>query len=551
VNSPVQMTGGEAIVRQVLANGIDTVFGLPGAQMYPLFDGLYRLSNDIRTITPRHEQTTAYMAYGAALSTGRPAAFSVVPGPGVLNTTAAISTAWANNAPIICLTGQVPSAFLGKRRGHLHEIPDQLSTIRTLTKWAERIDRIEDAPRLVNEAFRQMLSGRQGPVSVEMCWDTMAKQAPVTIEGPARPIDNPEPDPDAVARAARLIAGARTVMIVLGGGAQHAGAEVEALARRLDACVTAFRAGRGIIAEDDGLFLFSAAAQRLWAETDVVIAIGTRAEMPYMRWTGMRELIDRPQAPPHLIRIDIDPAEMDRLVPHVGIVADSADGARALLAAVDREGADTSWGDRVATVRAEATRDIRKVQPSVDYLDVIRAVLPRDGFFVEELCQAGYASYFAFPAYAPRTYVSSGFQGTLGYGFPTALGVKAANPGKAVVSIAGDGGFMFAMPELATAVQYGLGVVTVLFNNASFLNIRRDQQTRFGGRVLGADLVNPDFQMLAESFGVAHARVSSPAELKPALAKAIDADAPALIEVMVERDSEVSPWDYIHFAPPR
>jgi acetolactate synthase-1/2/3 large subunit len=379
----------------------------------------------------------------------------------------------------------------------------------------------------------------------------MARQAPVTIEGPATRIANPEPDPDAVVRAAKLIAGARTVMIVVGGGAQHAGEAVLALAERLGACVTAFRAGRGVVSEDNDLFLFSTAAQRLWSETDVVIGIGTRAEMPYMRWTGMRSLIDRPEAPPHLIRIDIDPAEMDRLVPHVGIVADSADGARALLRAVDSTGAAPSWGDRIATARAEATRDIRKVQPSVDYLDAIRAVLPRDGLFVEELCQAGYASYFAFPVYTPRSYVSSGFQGTLGYGFPTALGVKAANPDQAVVSITGDGGFMFAMPELATAVQYGLGVVTIVFNNASFLNIRRDQQDRFGGRVLGADLVNPDFQMLAEAFGVAHARVSSPAELKPALAKAIDADAPALIEVMVERDSEVSPWDYIHFAPAR
>lgn len=549
MNSAVEMTGGEAIVRQVLANGIDLVFGLPGAQMYPLFDGLYKLSNDIRTITPRHEQTTAYMAYGAARSTGKPSAFSVVPGPGVLNTTAAISTAWANNAPVICLTGQIPSAFLGKRRGHLHEIPDQLATIRTLTKWAERIDRIEDAPRIVNEAFRQMLSGRRGPVSVEMCWDTMGRQAPVTIEGPASLIDNPEPDPDAIAHAAKLIAGAKTVMIVVGGGAQHAGAEVRALAERLGACVTAFRAGRGVISEDDDLFLFSTAARRLWAETEVVIAIGTRAELPYMRWTGMRDLVERPEAPPHLIRIDIDPDEMERLVPHVGIVADSADGAGALLRAVESAGASASWGDRIATARAEASRDIRKVQPSVDYLDVIRAVLPRDGFFVEELCQAGYASYFAFPVYTPRTYVSSGFQGTLGFGFPTALGVKAANPGKAVVSITGDGGFMFAMPELATAAQYGLGVVTVLFNNSSFLNIRRDQQTRFGGRVLGADLVNPDFQQLAESFGVAHARVSSPADLKPVLAKAIEADVPALIEVMIERDSEVSPWDQIHFAP--
>ena len=194
---------------------------------------------------------------------------------------------------------------------------------------------------------------------------------------------------------------------------------------------------------------------------------------------------------------------MTRLKPHAGIVADSAAGAAALLDAVralKRPRRDNRKA--IAAAKAKAAKAVRKLQPQVDYLDVIRAALPRDGLFVTELCQAGFASYTHFPVYAPRTYVSEGFQGTLGAGFQTALGVKVAHPDKAVVSITGDGGFMFGVQELATAVQHGIGLVTVLFNNESFGNVRRDQETRYQGRVIGADLVNPDFMKLAESFGV-------------------------------------------------
>ena len=173
-------------------------------------------------------------------------------------------------------------------------------------------------------------------------------------------------------------------------------------------------------------------------------------------------------------------------------------------------------------------------------------MLPPDGFFVEELCQAGFASYFAFPVLEPRTYVTPGFQGTLGFGFPSALGVKVANPDKAVVSIIGDGGFMFAVPELATAALHGIGVVTIVFNNDAYGNVRRDQIERFDGRVIASELDNPDFVKLAESFGVAAYRVETPEALRPVLERAIAADAPAVIEVPVAPDSEVSPWRHIH-----
>ena len=540
------MTGGEAVVRAAQANGVDTVFGLPGAQIYPLFDALAR-SPDIRTIVTRHEQGAAYMAMGYAKATGRPGTYSVVPGPGVLNTTAALCTAMGCNTPVICLTGQIMSEFLGVGRGHLHELADQAGTLRTLIKHADHIDDVSKTSEQVNEAFRIMQSGRPGPVSVEMCWDTMARTWDVDIGPGNDAIDLPAVDDDAISDAAELIAGARNIMIMCGGGAQHASAEVNELANMLGAAATSFRSGRGVVSEDAELGVGSAAAYRLWPDTDLLIGIGSRLEMQYMRWMEMAHYLDAPpEGTPKLIRIDVDPKEMERFKPDVGVVADAAEGVRALIEKVAARGFRQGDPDRIAAARAASEAEIREIQPELAYLDVIREVLPRDGYFVEELCQVGFASYFGFPIYEPRTYVTPGFQGTLGFGFPTAIGVKAAMPDRAVVSVTGDGGFMFGMPELATAVQHNIGLITLLFNNRAYGNVRRDQQMNFEGRLIGADLDNPDFVKLAESVGADATRVDSPEGLRPALQRAIDADRPAVIEITIERGSEASPWKFIH-----
>ena len=335
-------------------------------------------------------------------------------------------------------------------------------------------------------------------------------------------------------------------MIFTGSGAQGASEEVARLAEALGAPVVGFRGGRGVVGEDRPLGLDMAAAWKLWPKVDLMIGIGTRLEIPLMRWSGMmayrRSLPGRP-----LVRIDIDPTEFDRLDTDGPLLADAAAGAVALASALEQAG-HRPQGDlaAIAQAKAAAAIEIRTVQPQMDYLDVIRAVLPRDGFLVEELSQVGFTSNFGYPVYRPRTYVSCGYQGTLGFGFPTALGVKVANPDKPVVSITGDGGFLFAMPELATAVQYGINLVTIVFDNGCYGNVRRDQQQRFDDHVIGADLVNPDFVKLAESFGVHGVRVASPDALRGVLETALGRDAPALISVSVPRGSEVSPWRFIH-----
>lgn len=556
-STPVAMTGGMAIVDALINNGIDTVYGLPGAQLYPLFDALQQRSDTVRTIGARHEQACGYMAFGHARSTGRPGVYAVVPGPGVLNTTAALCTAFGTCAPVLCVTGQVPSPFLGRERGHLHELSDQLGALRPFTKWSARIERAADAPAIVNEAFRQMLSGRPGPVVVEMAWDTMRETGLVAPLPGAERSAMPEPSAREIETAARLATDARQVVIMTGSGAQGAAASIRLLAEELDAPVAAFRGGRGILSEDEDLGLSSYGAYMLWPETDVVIAIGTRAEMPTMRWTGMMTLHDRLPGGRKLVRIDIDPAEMRRLHADAPVVADAEAGTKALLAAVKRlrgrkgptPAARKEKRARMAAVKKQIRREFECIQPQLAYLDVIRDVLPDDGFFVPELSQMGFTSYFAYNVRRPRTFVSEGYQGTLGFGFLTSLGVKAANPDKPVVAVTGDGGFMFGVQELATAAQYGLGVVTLVFNNGSYGNVLRDQQVGFGNRLIGSVLQNPDFMQLAQAFGIAGHRVASPEALRPVLAKAIKSKHPVLIEVQVPQGSEASPWAFIHPKP--
>ncbi|MDE2351514.1 MAG: hypothetical protein KGL66_06450 [Alphaproteobacteria bacterium] len=541
-----EKTTGEAIVETLVANGIDTVFGLPGAQTYPLFDALYQHSNKIRTVGARHEQGIAYMAFGYARSTGKLGVYAPVPGPGVLNATAAMCTSLGTCAPTLCLTGEVPSDFKGKGRGHLHELSDQLGILERLTRHAAHIERPEDAPAAVNTAIAAALGGRPGPAAVSVCWDTLAEKRDIAaVEAAAIPA-SPVIDPDQVAACVKLIRAARRPMIFVGSGAQHAAQDVAALAERLQAPVVGFRGGRGIVSEDQPLGLGMAAAHLLWPETDLMIGIGTRLEIPFMRWGSMMKA-HRALPGRKLIRVDIDPAEMEKLDTDGPLLGDAKAAVAALVKALDAAG-HTPTGDKAAIAEAKACAavDIRTVQPEMDYLDVIRKVLPRDGFFVEELTQTGFTSNFGFPVYQPRTFVSCGYQGTLGYGFPTALGVKMANPDRAVVSITGDGGFLFAMPELATAVQYNIATVTIVFDNSSYGNVRRDQETRYGGRLIGSDLVNPDFAKLAESFGVRAYTVLSPAELAPALEHALALDAPALIWVKIARGSETSPWRFIH-----
>ncbi|MBB2673731.1 UNVERIFIED_ORG: acetolactate synthase-1/2/3 large subunit [Rhizobium esperanzae] len=534
-------TTGQAIARSLVAHGVDTVFGIPGAHMYDFNDALYGAGDKLRFIHTRHEQGAGYMAYGYAKSTGRIGAYTVVPGPGVLNSGAALCAAYGANAPVLCITGNIMSHLIGRGRGQLHELPDQLATMRGIAKVAERINHQSEAGPVLSGVVCKMLSGRQGPGAIEAPWDVFGQSGPEVNLPVGASAPHPAVNADQVAAAVALISGARNPMIMVGGGAADAGAEIAALAELLQAPVTSHRSGKGIVADDHPHYLNFVAAYEYWKKVDVLIGIGSRLELQFMRWKWLPKGLK-------IIRIDIDPTEMVRLKPEVGIVADAEAGTQALIDAL----AGCRHEDRTsefAELNKEARSRFSGVQPQLAYLDAIREVLPRDGFFVEEVSQMGFTARFAFPVYGPRQYVTCGYQDNLGFGFNSALGVKIANPDKAVISISGDGGFMFGVQELATAVQHKIAVIAIIFNNSAYGNVLRDQKQAYNGRYLGSDLTNPDFVALGKSFGVRSYRVTSPSELRIVIEKALSLDEPVLIEVPVDKGSEASPWPFIHPAP--
>jgi acetolactate synthase-1/2/3 large subunit len=427
--------------------------------------------------------------------------------------------------------------MIGRGRGQLHELPDQLATLRSLLKWAERIEHPSQASSLVARAFQEMQSGRPGPVALEMPWDQFTATADITPQEKLPRHPNPLPDPDKITAVAKLLNEANAPMLWVGGGALHASAEIRALAERIGAPVVSFRNGRGIVDDRHPLGLSIAAAYKLWPQTDLLVAFGTRLEVPTSRWGAIPSGLK-------IARIDIDPAEMRRLKADAAIVADTIDAARALTAVVTPR-RDTARAEVIARAKADAAQAIQKVQPQMSFLEAIRDVLPEDGILCDEMTQVGYVSWFGFPLHAPRTLITSGFSGTLGAGFPTALGVKVAMPDRPVVAVTGDGGFLFGGAELATAVQFGINLVTVLFNNSSYGNVLRDQRRLFQGRDSGSMLRNPDFQMYARSFGVPSWRVNDADGLRGALQEALAANSPALIEVITDITQEYAPWEFI------
>jgi len=528
-----RMSTAQAVVRSLAINGIDTMFCLPGVQNDPFFDALFDSQERIRAIHARHEQGAAYMAVGAAMATGKPAAYGVVPGPGFLNTTAALATAYGTNAPVLAVIGQIPLPSLGRNLGLLHEIPDQIGVMRSLTKWAQRIYGAGEAPGTVAEAFRQLRSGRPRPVGLECSMDVWAQQAPVALQGPTAGTAIPVDD-DGVERAAKLLGAAKRPLIVVGGGALEAAEHVAAVAEMLQAPVASHRMGRGIVDSRHPLSVVLTEAHRLWAEADVVLAVGTRLQTQQMIW-GVDDALK-------IVRIDIDPEEHSRLRrPDVGIVGDSAAVMARLREVLPKHNAKREQRtDELRAMKAESAAKRARLAPQLAFIEALRGELPENGIYVEELTQIGYASRLAFPTYKPRTYISTGYQGTLGWGVAAAIGVKAARPDVPVLSVSGDGGFMFNVQELSTAVRHNIGAVFVVFNDGAFGNVMRIQKQSYGNRTIAVDLANPDFVKLADSFSMMGVRATTPDALRTALRKAFASGGPALIEVPVAEMPD--PW---------
>ena len=533
MSAPVRTTG-EAVVESLIGHGIDTLYALPGVHNDALFDAAQQAGDRFRVLHPRHEQTAAYMALGASLVTGSPQVCAAVPGPGVLNMGAALLTAYGMGAPVLALAGQIPSFAIDRGFGHLHEIPDQLGLLNHVTKFAARIRAPQEAPGLVARALAEAVAGRARPVALECAIDTWAERGPVLPVAPFPTAPVPI-DEAAVTRAADLLSRAARPLIVVGGGALGAGAELAALAERVQAPVSSFRRGRGAIPTTHKLAVSFTEGHRLWEHADVVLAVGTRLHWQQANWgvdAGMK-----------IVRIDADPEEAARFrAPAVALTGDAAPLLRALLAALPNAPRPSRAGE-LAALRAWFAERIGRLAPQLGFLRAIRAALPVDGVFVEDVTQLGFVSRLAWPVERPRLYLSPGYQDNLGWAYGTALGAQAAAPGRAVVAVCGDGGFMYQAGELATAMRHGLPLVAVVFEDGAFGNVRRIQQQHYGNRLIASDLANPDFVRFAESFGARAFRATTPEALERALRDALAARAPALFVAPV--GEMPSPWDMI------
>ncbi len=538
------MTDGDAVptiaqrvVEAIRLAGIDTLFCLPGVQNDDFFDALVD-ATDIRPIVSRHEQGAAYMANGASLVDGKPSAFCVVPGPGMLNAGAALTSGFWSNARVLAIVGEIASSARGRGFGVLHELVDQHAILSQLTKQAELLDDGDAATGQVQSALDALVSGRPRPVSLEIPVDRWRKPAPGSLRAPQA--SRPAVDQQQIERAAEALRRAERPLVVVGGGAQDAGEAIGQLATVLQAPVTTRRMGHGAIPTAHPMFVHLAVGHALWKSADVVIAIGSRLEWPTMHW-GTDDAMT-------IVKIDIDADELDRHgVGTIGVCADADDACRALLGALHDLPPRPDRTDEIAELRAGYFAEIDHLRPQLDFLAAIRDVLPDDGVLVEDVTQIGFAAHLAFDFRRPRSFQSTGPAGTLGAGYAQGLGAQVAldreAAGRKALVVAGDGGFLFTGNELATAVQHEIPLVCCVFDDGAYGNVKRIQQQRFGDdRTIASTLRNPDFVAYARAFGALGLHADGPEQLRLRLDEAFAAGQPALIHVATGPMPDPWPW---------
>ncbi len=530
-----QMTAAQALVRSLVSEGVEVVFGLPGVQIMDIYDALYD-EPGIRVITCRHEQTAAYMADGYSRSTGKIGAALIVPGPGIQNASAGIGTAYASSSSILVIAGQVETPNLNKARGAVHEIVDQLEILKNVTKSRASIMAPDQVPEAVHQAMRQLKTGRPRPVALEIPADVLPQSADIDLIEP-EPFPKDQPEPSLISEAIELLANAQRPLIWAGGGINAAGANAEltALAEALNAPVIVTAEGKGAIPEDHpnyaGPYYYShGPAAEVLPKSDVILAVGTRLFFaPPVSW-GFRP----DQA---IIRIDADPEELGRNWPErVSILADAKPALQALLTRLQDRTPKSQWNaPEIAAHRQVGQQRVQEMAPNqVEIIESLRRALADDAIVISGIDSIGYWSHLAFQVKAPRSYFNTSYFATLGFAFPTALGAKVGNPDRQVVAICGDGGFMYALPDIATAVQEGINAVAIVFNDRALGATLRDQQVRYKGRVIGTQIHNPDFAAVAHAFGARGIKLDDSSQLESALPEAFAANQPVIMEVPIE-----------------
>ena len=526
-----KMTGGEAFAKSLYREGVRVIFGLPGVQLYGLLDGLAK-EPGIRFINTRHEQATTYMADGYARAGGDIGTALVVPGPGLQNASAGIGTAYSASSPVLVLAGQVERDLIGVERGMLHEIKGQMDTIKPVTKHQRLVLEAEEIPEAVHEAMEQLKTGRPRPVEIEIPPETLYDVADIELLEEGK-YERPGGNPESIKNGADLIASAENPLFWAGGGviSAEASSELTAIAEFLQAPVITTGEGRGAISDRShlsiGSFRFKNDTyfENRIDDHDLIIAVGTRMAYPEFL-KGQK-----------VLQIDIDEEEIGRNYTNTeGILGDAKKSLGSLLEALQtRMEARDSRREELSKIKEERFNPSTVIEPQNSYVEAIRRAMPDDGILISGMTQIGYYSRNKYEVYEPRTYLTSSYYGNLGFAYPTALGAKVARPDKPVVAVSGDGGFMFNVQELSTAVHHKINAIVVVFNDNAFGNVMRDQVNMFDGREYGAIVHNPDFMKLADAFGARGVRIEDgdPESLEKELSSSINIEAPTLIEVPV------------------
>ncbi|MBP7243248.1 5-guanidino-2-oxopentanoate decarboxylase [Amaricoccus sp.] len=529
-------TCGEVLVEILEAYGIDTVFGIPGVHTVELYRGLP--NTRIRHITPRHEQGAGFMADGYARATGRPAACFIITGPGMTNIATAMGQALADSVPMLVISSVNVSNELGMGEGRLHELPDQNGLVRGVSVFSHRLMRPAELPAVLARAFAVFDSARPGPVHIELPLDVITAPADDLSRDAHRTRYRPGPDPEAIAQAAALLSGARAPFVVLGGGTADAADAARAFVERLGAPTALTVNAKGVLPRDHPLSLGAglplAPVIEALQTADVVAAIGTElGETDTIMFGSTLGLAGR------VVRVDIDPEQLTRnALPEVAICSDAGLALHALHDALAPR--DPAAGAaRTAALRAAAAKELRP-----DYalhgrvLDAVAEALP--GVVIAgDSTQPVYGGNMAYDPAGPRSWFNSSTgYGTLGYGLPAAFGAKLGRPDAPVVALIGDGGIQFTIGELATAVELGLSVPILLWNNQGYGEIKQYMADRDIPQI-GVDIYTPDFQTIARGFGCRAVRATGFASLRDALREATQAPVPTIIEI---DDPDVRSW---------
>ena len=528
--------GADGVVQALKDAGVTTVFGIPSIHNIGLYDVLRR-EPSIRHIVCRHEAAATHMADGYARASGKLGVILSSTGPGAGFTISALQEAWGSCSPVLMITTNIDAAKIGKGLGVLHELEEQTSLFRTITKATFSLRAGEDFRTVTKHAIDLALRGRPGPVCVEVPTDLLAgevKEAPSSSRGE----DKGEGStlPKRLDEAVSLLRRAKQPMIVVGTDATRANlaADLTALAEALCAPVIVSTPGKGVIAEDH-LLSFGNAARRMVVkevvpECDVALVIGTRLREVDAKRRGL-------VLPQQLIHVDWDERWIGRNFPTaMPLVGDVRAITKELRHQLEGEPYTGQRQERVAGWRKQSDAEmaqLRQELTEIRYLDTIRNLLPRDSALVLDNTQLGYWAEYFYPSYQPNGVIAAKGSALLGFSFPGAVGAKVACPDKPVVGIIGDGGFLYTSQELATCVRHKIGFPLIVVNDNAYGVIGYLQRTAYQEEYQSR-LTNPDFVAFAGSFGVAATRVRSPEELGKALEKVLASGEMHLIELQAE-----------------